>query len=506
MPSAQLNHVIRHLRQAARQQEVAASTDGQLLDRFLARREEAAFAALVRRHGPMVFGVCRRVLHHTHDAEDAFQATFLVLVRKAASIKPRDLVGSWLYGVAYRTALKARTANAVRRAKERQVREMPRDNTQDFWRDLEPLLDQELHRLPEKYRVPVVLCDLEGKSREAAAKHIGCPEGTLSSRLARGRSMLAKRLARHGLALSGGAVAALLAQNAATAGVPSSLALSTVQAAALFAAGKTAAGVVSAKAAALTQGVLKAMLMTKLKIATAVLFAVGVVGMGSGALMHQVQAAKTTGDTTVADLKEDADKRAQKDFDTAEFFLKTGHPDTAYFYFALVCKRYPGTPFAEKATERMNETLAKAEDKNDDAKADPVKEELKMLEGTWKYVSAEMRGQAKPEDEIKGLTVVIKGDSVVVENDGKSIGGKGKITIDPTKKPKTMDLVITGNNPDEPEAKQTYLSIYELDGDTLRICLGIERPEEFKMTAETGNTEFTVLKRAKRAPKDGEGD
>src|ERR1700738_4922861 len=141
MPSAQLNHVIRHLRQAARRHEGAVLTAGQLLDRFLARREEAAFAALVRRHGPMVFGVCRRVLRHTHDAEDAFQATFLVLRRKAASIKPRGLVGNWLYGVAYRTALKARTANAVRWAKERQVREMPRDNTQDFWRDLEPLLD-----------------------------------------------------------------------------------------------------------------------------------------------------------------------------------------------------------------------------------------------------------------------------------------------------------------------------------------------------------------------------
>ena len=155
-----------------------------------ASKDEAAFEALVRRHGPMVLGVCRRVLRNHHDAEDAFQATFLVLVRKAASIVPREMVANWLYGVAYRTALKARSMIARQRVRERQVTEMPEPEAaepDDCWRDLQPLLDQELSRLPDKYRVPIVLCDLEGKTGKEAARQLGWPEGTVASRLARGR-------------------------------------------------------------------------------------------------------------------------------------------------------------------------------------------------------------------------------------------------------------------------------------------------------------------------------
>src|SRR5262249_4084004 len=158
----------------------------------------AAFAALVRRHGPMVLGVCRRVLHNPHDADDAFQATFLVLVKKASAVVPRELVGHWLYGVAYRTALKAKTLAARRRRPERQVREMSRQpaREEEVWNDLRPLLDRELDRLPEKLRALVVLCELEGKSRKEAARQLGLAEGTVSSRLARARVLLAKRLAR----------------------------------------------------------------------------------------------------------------------------------------------------------------------------------------------------------------------------------------------------------------------------------------------------------------------
>src|SRR5436305_1502875 len=142
--------------------------DGELVDGFVARRDGAAFEALVRRHGPMVLGVCRRVLGHAHDAEDAFQATFLVLVRKAASVRPREQLANWLYGVAYHTALKARAAAARRRAREKRAGAMSRRTTlpEDRWSDLQPVLDEELARLPDKYRVPVVLCDLEGKTRK----------------------------------------------------------------------------------------------------------------------------------------------------------------------------------------------------------------------------------------------------------------------------------------------------------------------------------------------------
>jgi polysaccharide biosynthesis/export protein len=287
-----MGSVIGHLRRTALLHDRNRLTDGQLLDRFLARREEAAFEALVQRHGPMVLGVCQRVLHNTHDAEDAFQATFLVLVRKAASIVPRDRVGNWLYGVAHRIALKAKSDVARRRAKEQQVKDLPRrEPAEDLWWELRPLLDAELHRLPDKYRAAVVLCDLEGKSRKEAARQLGWAEGTLSGRLARARGLLAKRLARRGLALTAGALTLLLTERA-SASVPATLAVFTIKAALLTAAGQAAtAGVVSAKVAALTEGVLRAMLMTKVKAVAAVVLLLAGIGIGAGTLARHSLAA-----------------------------------------------------------------------------------------------------------------------------------------------------------------------------------------------------------------------
>ena len=293
MAASQMSEAIRHLRRTVLLRDGAGLTDGQLLEGFISRREEEALAILVQRHGPMVWGVCRRVLHNYHDAEDAFQATFLVLVRKAASIIPREMVVNWLHGVAHQTALKARATAAKRKAKERQVAEMPhletrRDEQLDH---LHHLLDQELGRLPEKYRVVLLLCDLEDKTRTQAARQLGVPEGTVAGWLARARVMLAKRLARHGLAVSGGAVAAALSTNAASACVPAPLMMSTIQAATLVAANHAATGVVSASVAALTEGVLKTMLMTKLKIATAIVVAV-VALLGVGRSLYPTSAAQ----------------------------------------------------------------------------------------------------------------------------------------------------------------------------------------------------------------------
>src|SRR5262245_54394662 len=231
--------VIEHLRTAVILREGAALGDAELLGCFIEHRNEAALAALVSRHGPMVWGVCRRLLSH-HDAEDAFQAAFLVLARKASSIVPREMVGGWLYGVAHQAALQARRSVARRRAREVQVTEMPDTEAaqQDRWPDLQPVLDQELSRLPDHYRAVIVLSDLEGKSRKEAAAQLGCPEGTVASRLVRARAMLARRLTRRGVALSGGALAAALSQNAASAGVPASVMLSTIRAASLSVAGQ----------------------------------------------------------------------------------------------------------------------------------------------------------------------------------------------------------------------------------------------------------------------------
>src|SRR5579885_2465182 len=160
MATDQMDTVIRHLRRAALRQGAAGRTDGQLLTSFIDHKDEAAFEALVRRHGPMVWGVCRRVAGNHHDAEDALQATLLVLARKASSVRPREGVAGWLHGVALRTALRAKAMTAKRRGREKQVTAMPEPEAapQDQWRDLQPLLDQELSGLPENYRLPLLLC------------------------------------------------------------------------------------------------------------------------------------------------------------------------------------------------------------------------------------------------------------------------------------------------------------------------------------------------------------
>jgi RNA polymerase sigma factor (sigma-70 family) len=289
MATSQMSGVIRHLCRAVLLREGAGLTDGQLLENFLSHRDEAAVAALVRRHGPMVWGVCRRVLPNYHDAEDAFQATFLVLVRKAGSIQPREMVANWLYGVARRTALKARATVARRKERETLVAEMPEPavTAQELWRDLRPLLDEELSRLPDKYRIAIVLCDLEGKTRKEAARHLGLPEGTLSGRLTRGRAMLAKRLARHGLAVSNGALAVVLAENAASASVPTSVVFSTIGAAS-----RVATGTVSVQVVALTEGVLKAMSLTKFQTSVAAAIVIALLGLGGGLFTWQSLAAE----------------------------------------------------------------------------------------------------------------------------------------------------------------------------------------------------------------------
>jgi RNA polymerase sigma factor (sigma-70 family) len=293
MATGQTSEVLQSLRTAVLLRGGAGLTDGQLLDGFVSRREEAALAALVRRHGPMVWGVCRRVLRNYHDAEDAFQATFLVLLRQAASIASPELLANWLYGVAHQTALKARATTARRRARERQGTEMPEPavTEQDLWHELQPLLDQELSRLPDRYRVAIVLCDLEGKTRKEAARQLGVPEGTLAARLARGRVLLAKRLARHGLTVSSASLATVLAQSAASARTPAPVVSFTIKAATSVAAGGAAT---SAEVAALAEGVVKAMFLTKLKVATLLLMLVTLFITSAGSLGYPSRAAETS--------------------------------------------------------------------------------------------------------------------------------------------------------------------------------------------------------------------
>ena len=179
-----------------------ALPDDQLLERFVRLRDETAFEALLHRHGPLVFGVCRKLLYDAHDAEDAFQATFLVLARKAGSVAPRSLLGHWLYGVASRVAARVRQT-ALRRAREQSGADLSAvpGAAEKEDSDLAPLLHEEVRRLPDKYRRPVVLCYLEGMTNEEAAHQLRWPVGTVKGRLSRARALLRARLTRRGLAL-----------------------------------------------------------------------------------------------------------------------------------------------------------------------------------------------------------------------------------------------------------------------------------------------------------------
>jgi RNA polymerase sigma factor (sigma-70 family) len=251
----------------------AGLSDGQLLDRVVrgpADAAEVAFAALVERHGPMVLRVCRQILGDPHDAEDASQATFLVLARKARSIRRADSVASWLYGVACRTAARAKALAARRRARERRGEEImgglvDRGQTPETW----PELHEEIGRLPEKFRRAIVLCHLEGLSHQQAAQQLRCPVRTVQSRLARGRERLRAGLARRGIGPAGAALLAAPTPEAGATTLPVAWKQSTVEAAVRFAAGGPKAASVPAPVAALAEGVLRAMLLAKLKLAAA---------------------------------------------------------------------------------------------------------------------------------------------------------------------------------------------------------------------------------------------
>ncbi len=425
MAAGRLNKVLRHLHGTLVRHEAAGLPDGELLAAYARHRDEAAFAALVRRHGPMVLGVCRRVLRNAHDAEDAFQATFLVLVRKAATLRSPGLLANFLYGVAYRTAQEARRAAARRRAKEARV--VPPTRTPDAtWADLLPVLDQELERLPKKYRAVVVLCDLEGKSRKEAARHLGCPEGTVASRLATARALLAKRLTRHGAAVSGIALAVLLAEHAPPV-VPTAVLCSTVKAAGLFAAGTAG---VPARLAALTEGVLKSMLLSRLKPTVLIL-----AGLLAGLI------------------------------GTAGAILSCG---------ALGAQEFQVAPYAEQGPDAGRDAPGKA------GPANP----REALKGTWVLQSVERDGRRLPVAP-GSVQLVVTNRFLIWEEGGEDRAFVYR--LDPEKRPVPIDLTpLAGAGQDK---GKTILGICSAEGGELRICESDgARPAEFSAGPGSGFT------------------
>ena len=272
--------VVRGIERIFNQGSLTGLSEGQLLRRFAAG-DEGAFEAIVTRHGPIVLGVCRRLLHDRRDVEDAFQATFLVLLRKAGALRDGELLGPWLHGVAYRVASRVRS-RAFRRPAEERKGAQPEavEPTCDLERsELRGLLDDEIRRLPEKYRRPVVLCYLEGRTHEEAARRLQCSAGSVRGRLDRARQKLRHRLTRRGLAPAAGLTALAAGGEAASAAVPAPLVAATVATLARAATASAVSATASTAALELADGVFRSMLVAKIKLAA--LLVVGILTLGT---------------------------------------------------------------------------------------------------------------------------------------------------------------------------------------------------------------------------------
>lgn len=446
-----MNRILTRLTRAA----AVASGDAQLLDAFLSGRDDQAFRGLVERHGSMVIAVCLRVLRHRQDAEDAFQATFLVLARRAADIWPRSAVGPWLYGVAYRVALKSRSARARRVGREQPLGDTDRAASGEAApTDLVEAIDRAVHKLPAVYRAAVVACDLEGRSRREAAEQLGWKEGTLSGRLARARQLLADRLRRSGLALPVGGVAAVLGESVPAVG--SDVVEKTVR----VATGTLAVGV-SAPVAALTEGVVRSMVLVKLKTAAIAVMASCAIGFGVWA---SAGTGIGIGDATVGPVEGGAAKQlasARDRFSQVRDELQTARDEVAQArreldeaqakYDAAVHKQFTADNTLKHAFDAWRTAKAEA-DAVEEKPAEKRHPDLVLMQGQWWILAASEGNQLKPLDpntasDPRSLSVVVHGDTFNVWPflpPFRGVVGVSKLVLDPTKTPKHIDLIHEG--------------------------------------------------------------
>lgn len=342
MATKSLNGVLKHLRVIAAVQTSRTASDRELLGRFVETNDESAFTVLLERHGPLVQAVCRRALANAHDAEDACQATFLVLARKAASIKKTTSLGSWLHGVACRVAVTLKRDLGRRRRRERGVpeRAAPDPAAEVSWREVQSILDEEIERVPERYRTPLVLCYLDGKTRDEAAAELGLSPGKLHGFLERGREMLRQRLAGRGLTLSAALLATALSASATHAALPATFVIASAKAALAVASGQPlAANLVAESVLTLTQGVLKSMFLTKVKLATAGVLCAGLIAAMLGGTLPAAGIAqdakpaltRTAPAADKSESDEDFIRRISKD-------LRNSAPTPAEIHFFLASK------------------------------------------------------------------------------------------------------------------------------------------------------------------------
>jgi len=458
MATTYLSDFFRRLTRGMAAQTLDDHSDRHLIERALAGRDEAAFQAIVYRHGAMVYRVCWRVLQHPQDAEDAFQATFLVLAQKLRTVRKHASLASWLHGVARRVALKAKVQSAGRRRHEHEVslpdRVPPDDVT---WKELRSALDGELGELPEKWRLPLILCYLEGRTQDEAASQLAWSKSTLRRRLEEARAALGRRLNGRGIVWPA-ALSAVLLSDCLTSAAPG-LVASTVEAAAGVAAGKTVASAASVHVAALTEGMLKAMFITKLKTVTAVLLVLlGMVAFGGGLTLRQLTAA---GQQVTAKQDE------------------------------------------EKSPNRQADPLKKEGDESKQAAPSKTKFEAnkEMLQGIWTTVTATKDGTERKEE--KGVQLEFAGEQVIVREPGR----KDAVVL--ALKPSAFpggDLgfwPVASKSPGTETALMFTYAIFKIEGDTLTLCLqsAFSIPEDFSDKDQV----LWVLKRS-AAPKKDEDD
>ncbi|MFO0865087.1 MAG: sigma-70 family RNA polymerase sigma factor [Gemmataceae bacterium] len=411
--------------------------DGELLGSFIDDRDPAAIAVIVRRHGPMVWGVCRRLLNE-QDAEDAFQATFLVLVRKAASVEPRARVGNWLYGVAHHAALQAKRS-AGRRGRREVLTATPPDThamPEDRTNEVQPFLDQELSGLADIYREVIVLCDLEGRTRSEVAQQLGVPEGTVAGRLARARTKLAQRLTRRGIALSIGALAGVLAQSVASAKTPPDAIASTIEAASAVAGGQSAAVAASSpQAAQLTSHVMGAMSWAPLKAMAIPLLLLGVATTTAAAVW---------------------------------LYREARGPDQATL----------GLDPAPRPVDVPRRLSV----------------DLEAMQGTWMVVGLQEGGKEQPKERFENvkMRLVVEGRVLSIFTtalDGRKMGQLGlDIALEANANPKQIDASKAG---------KLMHGIYVFEAEKLKLCIdmsGASRPETFQ-TIEGSQQRSYVLQR-----------
>jgi RNA polymerase sigma factor (sigma-70 family) len=455
MRQAALGTLISHIRQLAAREPSTVQTDAELLYRYSMDRDGTAFASLMERHGGMVWRVCRHVLHHDQDAEDAFQATFAVLARKAGSIVRRGSVASWLYGVAYRVAARASRDAALRRAREREGAKTAQavSPSELDLRESLSVVDEEVSKLSDNYRTPFVLCYLEGRCVAEAAHLMGLKQGAVAVRLSRARGQLRQRLARRGVTLTAALTVVALARNTTTASPPAVL-RSAVQAAASTAGVRAAtAGVPTTTVVTLLQGMVKTMFAIAVKPGLVLLLALSVFGAGGILFLRQVQSA-----------------------DPALVTSEDGPKAT------------PASVALAKAEEDSGPAA------NETQVPDRVAEELRAMRGTWTTTVTDRRfinGEPQPVEQVT-VTFVIEADKLFILGKDGFVDHEMTIKLDPGQKPRAIDLVSRQDG--------TLIGIYQLDGDTLRI--NVDSPQRKRPAVFPGDDKLMwgVLHRTSRTP------